>query len=126
MGGYSNENPFEGMTQEEIEKQWNEIVEKHNISRGGKTAAQNEFLKQLRELDYSIRRKLIYNGQMAPFGSLYIVVTVIKKTPVRGSTFKTKRSTYFAHKLIPGKQSVEFEFNVAKELRQLIKDKYSV
>ena len=113
MRGYSNENPFEGMTQEEIEKQWNKVLIKNDTSRGGKTAAQDELNKKLEGINYTIRRKVIYKGKMAPKGYLYIVIN-----------FKNKDTKYEGYRLIKGGQIVDFEIDVGKDLRLQIKNKY--
>lgn len=75
----------------------------------------DEFWEELISIDYSIRRKVIYKGKIADPGHVYIVVN-----------FKGKTHKYDACRMIPGNQSAEFEFSVAKELRQLLKEKYHV
>lgn len=114
MGGYSSEDPCKGMTQAEIDKQFQELREKQNEKRGGKTAAQNEFLNKLKNLDYVIQRKIIWNGKMARPGNVFIVVRVNKNG---------KKTGYIE---IPGNNDPEFEFEHAQRLRAAIKAKYHV
>jgi hypothetical protein len=68
------------------------------------------------QTDYTVRRKIIYKGTMAPKGGVYIVVNV--------KTFKGAK--YEAVQLIPGGCSKDTEDKVAQSLRDLIKQKYHV
>lgn len=111
MRGHSQENPFGGMTQAEIDQEFEKIRQNTNDL----DAKPSEIMNELKSIDFNIRRKVIYKGKMAPMGCVYIVVNL-----------KPGKTKYEGYKMIQGGQSVEFEFNVAKELRQLIKDKYSV
>lgn len=64
---------------------------------------------------YSVRRKKIYKGKMAPQGAVYIVISM-----------KTKTRKLEAHQVIPGHMGEQFEKGVAEGLRDLIKKKYDV
>jgi hypothetical protein len=66
-------------------------------------------------IDYTVRRKKIYKGKMAPQGAVYIVISM-----------KTKTRKLEAHQLIPGLMGDQFEKGVAEGLRDLIKKKYDV
>jgi hypothetical protein len=112
MSGYSSEDPCKGMTPEEMDKQLQEYVDQGRAA--GKTAAQNEFLKKLKNLDYVIQRKIIWNGKMARPGHVFIVVRVNKKTK------------YIGFVEILGNQDPEIEFEHAERLRAAIKAKYKV
>lgn len=65
--------------------------------------------------DYTVRRKVIYRGKMAPKGHVYIVIRM-----------KTKTNTFEAHQLIVGGQGEVFEGMVEQQLRELIRQKYNV
>lgn len=65
--------------------------------------------------DYTVRRKVIYRGKMAPKGHVYIV---IKK--------KTKTNNFEAHQLIVGGQGEVYEGMIEQQLRELIRKKYNV
>jgi len=60
-------------------------------------------------IDYTVRRKIIYKGKMAPKGYIYIVV-------------KAKGVT--ARKLIKGSQGAEVENTVALFLRERIREEF--
>lgn len=112
MSGYSSEDPCKGMTPEEMDKQLQEYVDQGRAA--GKTAAQNEFLKKLKNLDYVIQRKIIWNGKMARPGHVFIVVRV---------NINGKKTGCIE---IPGHHDPEFEFEHAQKLRAAIKEKYHV
>lgn len=65
--------------------------------------------------DYTVRRKVIYRGKMAPKGHVYIVIRM-----------KTKNNTFEAHQLIVGGQGEVMEGMVEQQLRELIRQKYNV
>lgn len=99
---------FEAMTPEQ-EAQLKEALETPResnaeaVKRGDATA------------DYTVRRKVIYRGKMAPKGHVYIVIRM-----------KTKTNTFEAHQLIVGGQGEVFEGMIEQQLRELIRTKYNV
>ena len=62
--------------------------------------------------DWTVRRKKIFDGKMAPAGRVFIVIKVRKR--------------YEMAMLINGMQGKEAEYDVQLHLRGLIKDKYKV
>jgi len=93
------------------------LMEKHMQALPKQTTPDNlhKMFDDLNDIDYNIRRKVIYKGKMANPGNVFIVVTK-----------KGKSNKYEAWKQIPGNQSVEFEIQIAQQLRQTISDKYQV
>lgn len=65
--------------------------------------------------DYTVRRKVIWKGKVAPKGFYYVAVRV-----------KSKRGHVDAVRLVKGGKSVMVEEKVGKELRELIKEKHKI
>lgn len=97
---------------EKLSEAFDKLNDEHlkELQRGLDIAAEKE--KQPKP-DYTVRRKVIYKGTMAPKGGVYIVVKV-----------KSGKRAFEAVQLIPGGLTPETEQKVAESLREMIKNKY--
>jgi hypothetical protein len=71
--------------------------------------------QQLNVIDATVRRKVIYNGKMAPKGYVFIVVNI-----------KTERKKYEASQLIKGGQGEKIEEVISSGLLHGLKMRYGV